>query len=838
MEDARNITENLLTKIMPENTQWALQIENDTIYNTSSAEAVRAVSVGRRIVSGYMKSQPSSGYVAKVFLKNIAGKGTSSYIFYGGFVGEGNITSVIDEIPSDATINSIYMEMNAGSNFTLLINGRPCGNFYKTYDGYITVDNWTITNSNCLRNITPGTRNNFTIVSLESNLSRSYIGGGYIRVSYDTSRLLEPENYSRFNFPGINGIINYYDSFYIPGNVTSMNIHLEFYNNYSMYLNIGNITVYNNTGSNETQIVDINNATLASMLYYPNVSYQNVPIHMASVIANITRKGNADIILITDTSGSMEMCLNSTKSNCPSVGCDDPKTNTTNQDRISKAKCLDKDFVKIILNTTGNRIGLVTYSYDATNKANLQSNVTNLTNIINGFTTGGGTCICCSERMARMMLSQQSNVNRSKYIIVMTDGMANERCYPYKGCYPDMVGHQECQRYAPNENRTSCCSGYNGTTNYCPYQLCRIDQDSVCSDSKDDTAINNSIEDSCRIRNDTGALVDAVGLGPMAACAPAVQTLQGIASCGGGAYFASSDANELAAIYRSIAGNILNQTLSKQIVSVTGNFSYANLLPSSYIEFGYTSNAFYGEYQNISIRQETDTFPSCNGSFFVPGQMKVSDAKVTSYSGDYWTDNVTFKSINTGNNWSNIFLLAKYGKDYTQLGDPYTIYFDSNIIASNATNYITLKLGTGPGNVSAYCSSNNRVIYTSRIKASVPYGSLMPKASGFNITVYYDNNHDGTSDGSVNLVVGSDLNFNSTLITVDQLQTDDALRDAFLRMLDQLNFVTIPSNNGRPGSVNNPIDVKLSESMDIDYAHIRGVPYFWGPADVSVVAWA
>jgi len=838
LEAAENITENIFTKIMPKNVQWALQIENDTIYCTSVNDVKVAASVARRMVSGYMKSQPSAGYVAKVFLKNIGGKGTASYIFYGGFVGEGNITSVVDDIPGDAVIKSIYMEMNAGSNFTLLVNGYPCGNFSKNSTEQIAVNNWTILGSDCLNHIALNARNNFTIVSLGTDISKSYIGGGYIRIAYETSRLLEPENYSRFYLPGIDGIINYYDSFYVPGNITSMSIHLEFYNNYSMYFNIGNATVLNNTGSNETQIVDITNATLAALLNYTLLSYENVPIHMASTIANITRLGNADVILITDTSGSMDMCLNSTRSNCPTIGCDDYRINTTNQDRISKAKCLDKDFVRIVLGVSGNRIGLVTYSYNASMKASLQSNATNLISIINGFDTGGGTCICCAERMARLMLQQQSNATRAKYIIVMTDGLANERCYPYNGCYPDMVGHQECQRYQPDENRTSCCSGYNGSsTNYCPSPWCRIDTDSVCNDAKDDIAINNSIDDSCRARNDTGALIDAIGMGPVSRCPAANMTLRGIASCGGGSYYASSDANELQAIYQTIAGNILNQTLTRQVVTVAGNFSYAKLYPNSYIEFGYESNVSYGEYQNISVRQETDLFASCNGSFFVPQQMKVTDAKATSYSGDYWTHNASFKSPNTGNSWRNIFWLGKYGSSYAALGDPYVIHFDGSMVASNATNYIELRLGTNSTNTSSYCSAKNRVIYTARIKASVPYGALLPSISGFNVSVYYDNNHDGIADGPVNVLVGQDLDFNSTAITVDKLRTDNALHEAFLRMLDQLNFVVMPGNTGRAGSVNNPIDVKLSESLDIDYANIRGVPYFWGPADVNIVVW-
>lgn len=137
------------------------------------------------------------------------------------------------------------------------------------------------------------------------------------------------------------------------------------------------------------------------------------------------------------------------------------------------------------------------------------------------------------------------------------------------------------------------------------------------------------------------------------------------------------------------------------------------------------------------------------------------------------------------------------------------------------------------------CSSKNRVIYEARVRASVPYEKIFPQLIGRNITIYYDKNYDGIEDGYVTIAVGKDLpNFDPTPITVDQLdRVNNALDDAVYRLLDYLNFVTIPSNSGPPGSNTNPIDVELSPDVSIETATLTGVPYMWGPASIGVAVW-
>jgi hypothetical protein len=148
-------------------------------------------------------------------------------------------------------------------------------------------------------------------------------------------------------------------------------------------------------------------------------------------------------------------------------------------------------------------------------------------------------------------------------------------------------------------------------------------------------------------------------------------------------------------------------------------------------------------------------------------------------------------------------------------------------------------LATGPNNISSNCSLSNRVIYTARFRASTFYSDIFPQAWGSNVTVYFDRNYDGAQDGSVNIEIGKDLpSFNSTLKTVDALDIDrNAVDDAFLRLLDSMNFVTVPGNTGRSGSINNPIDIELSEDMTIETLFIGGIPYMWGPVNIGIEVW-
>jgi hypothetical protein len=263
-------------------------------------------------------------------------------------------------------------------------------------------------------------------------------------------------------------------------------------------------------------------------------------------------------------------------------------------------------------------------------------------------------------------------------------------------------------------------------------------------------------------------------------------TLRAIASCGGGYYNASTDANGLKEIYRKLAENILNISYHAQVVDVVGNVPLNNTLyPDSYIEFQYSPIIVPYEYGEISLSRETarlkdlsgDTvdIPYKEGWFDISDKVKVVDAKVTSYSSEYWTDRVYVNSSKTGT-WSNIYWLGDYGDDYKILGDPYIIQIPVNLISSG-NNSVRIGTGISPTNATGG-SPDDRIIYTMRVKGSVEFGNV----------------------------------FNSS---------DEAKEDALNRLLAKIGgYVDVSSG-----------DVRVENKT------VRGIQWLWGPGLISISIW-
>ena len=436
---AQNLTKLVFSNMVPVSVNWALTMGNDTLYNTTSLDSTDViVTISRRLVSGYMKSEPHVGYLARAFLSNVVGNQASQYFFFGGFVGQGNMTAVVRNIPSDANISYIYMEMNIQDNFTLYINSKYCGTFNKTSAGVFSVDSWTIKSSLCLSNLTRGSPNYFNINFTGSNVSAKYVGGGYIKVVYNTALFGDEINgVQRYYFPGIDGVVNLYDSFYVPGTMKNITAYIKIYNNYTTALTIGNKTVYNQNGTNLVQQIYLYDQNF-TLLDYSKLGQVTVPLRLQAG-ANITggTMGDADVILITDNSGSMDWELSAdTSGNQWGNNCADPRmfSDPTTQ-KLALAKCLDKYFIDIVLNGSGNRLGLVSFNDAVINWTSLSTSKTYLNTTVNNYVQGGGTCICCAINQAQQILKAQSDNTKLKFIVVMTDGIAGYRCQNVGSCY-------------------------------------------------------------------------------------------------------------------------------------------------------------------------------------------------------------------------------------------------------------------------------------------------------------------------------------------------------------------------------------------------------------------
>lgn len=414
---AENISRDVLQGLTP-NVCLNLTVGNETIYSSCDISSNK-IAVSTRIESGYEPGKPGYGYVAAATLTDIRGKRDSSYVYFGGYVGEGNITGILTLPPVDEILEA-YMEMNVNKNFTLYVNGNFSGNFSNgtAGGGNMTADKWFVCNKTyfpeyCL-NFAEG--NN----TLEFNFTGngSYIGGGYFKVTYNT-RQLAPEkdpNKDLYWFPGIKGFINLYSSFYVPGRLNNMTMRLHYFNDLSfpdydvpVYVYIADKEVFR---SDETGMQDV-------ILSYDEIwqkfgvdpfalenylSNKTVPITFGTDSFYLTGKGVADAVVVTDASGSMDTC-DVYSSSCLHTDCSG-SAGCQNR-RLDVAKDVDKGFVDDILKIDGNRAGLVAYSaepgirsmHDLTDDKNV------LENQINNYVSDGFTCISCGIDTAIDILS-------------------------------------------------------------------------------------------------------------------------------------------------------------------------------------------------------------------------------------------------------------------------------------------------------------------------------------------------------------------------------------------------------------------------------------------------
>ncbi len=854
-ENATNLSKEYMNQLIPANIGYRVTVDETVLYDSDLDNASNRTresdsttkTYASRLLAGYAAGLPILGHVARAFLTNIKEKETSSYAYFGGFVGQGNLTSSLTLPASMDSVKRAYIEMTAGSEFELFVNDLSCGTFTPTLSGENITANvkeyipapWNYFSSG---------NNDIRIRFTGDDLSEQYIGGGFIRVTYNTSEMdtAHASTTSRYYFPGIDGMINIYSSFYVPGTLDSMDIHLKFLNNYTTYLTVGDTVVLNTSGSDSNQTIDLNDTYLKGVFggYPATFSENTIPIRMGienvSYMVNVT--GNADVILITDLSGSMSWCLDGEKK---SWKCTD--VDGINPQRLELAKKLDKEFVDIILNGSGNRLGLVSYSDSTRSTHDLSTNAVSLKTQIDQYSAGGGTCVCCAIREARLMLEGQSNESRQKFIIVMTDGIPNQKCdmldendtsgsnycYCCKYSYGGGDSHPSClgqYTYAACDDEWWVNDWWYDCCYYPPAAWCNSWvtgwYDSDCGDIIDKVAVSQAINDSCKAHNDVNATLHSIGFitpSVLSNCPETNNTLLQIAACGNGSSYISTNVTELENIYRSIAQGVVDLSYKAQIGLVTGDITTSRLYnPESYIEFNYTppeSNILsYGE---ITLSQDTELFnesENCTGNVFVTEKATVTDAKVTSYSAEHWTHELYVKG-------SRKYYLGDYGSDYLRLGDPYIVQIPDppgNLIPGEQ-NEIIIKTGDSPDDDKG-CSIDDRAIYTIRLHSGVGYGDVFSKKEGCNWTIQFED------DSESSLKIPGDYNgtnecsFREGNITYNK---QDAIDDAVYRLLSSLD-----SNE------NDKLDIKFDSTMlKFSFTRSGGVRSLWGPVNFKLIMW-
>jgi hypothetical protein len=799
---ARNLINSSFNASLLNGKSINISMNGDQIFFQGSSSENSDSGVSKRMIAGISKGFPITGTSASAYLEKIHDKKTSSYSYFGGFIGQGNI-SVKMSLPTDFNSSRLIdavIKIETPGSFKLYINGIQCQNTYTGNTNQVSL--WTI--APCNSSFNPG-MNTFEL-QYTSALNTSYVSGGFIKLTYTTDTLMEnsTQGYYRYYFPNIHGFINVYDTVSVQGNINNWTLNTTFYNPYQTFFNFGNETIFLTQGNSTS------NQTIIYSKYNQMLPQEPIPIRFAITnFSNITTAvyGNpADTFIVTDTSGSMDECIG-TALNCSylyrktfsgtyiPISCivysasscnnnpDNPcggapfnrgKSYDTrcNQSKLDVAKSVDNTFVDTIFTASSlHSIGLVDFDTTANSLTALTNNAATLHSTINGYNTGGSTCTCCGINRARNNLTSSNN---TKFMIVLSDGDANICCTSLN----DTTG---------TGNSTSCAGGALTPLNWSIFA--------------GQTACANNIT------------VFTIGFG--SGMSASGRTAMQQTACNTSLYFTANDTGELQDVFNNITQQILvAANFSSQTVNVIGNFTPSTLYGSSYIDLYFTP--YYSEsYQGrISLNFESDlSNNSCNSSIYIPENVMVWDAFVTSFSDKYWT-----KQLRINNNVA--FDLNKYGSSYITLGDPFQIQVPSTYLVAGAYNNISLDIGDSPSNYSN-CSGNNSLIYSAFINSSTRRTDSLEFADGCNWTIESRN-------GAMNIVRipetysgNNTCKYTKTNISYNEY---DAYDSAMYDLLTQLD----PEGTG---SI--IVDLQASD-LEITLTTIGSIPYLWGPSIATV----
>jgi len=725
--------------------------------NSTPIETAKNIEVERQIISGLQSGNDTTGFAARAYLSSNT---QTKYFYFGGYIGDGNISSKIE---FTGNVTDAKIEIATDKDFDIYINGIYSGHYENSTSDIIPVQynlNSYLSNFQSGSNIIEFTGDNL------------HIAGGYIKINYDG---FTQENETKIYLPGIEGIINIYDGFFVPSNISEIEIYLHYLSNQSFFLNIANTTIVNESSTTETTKT-ITNAEINALIDYDEIKGKTVPLRIGleKIEGYVTSEGgDADIVFLVDTTGSMG-------------------------DEIDSVVNIINQFTYVLENSSINyRLGLIqfedypaspcggatdiSYEIHTFGEEQFTTNTTEFRNkvIYVRNNMGWGNDLPESHLRAineSLTLDWRSNVR--KFDILLTDAPPHAN---------------DC-----SQATASCCSSW------CSWWLgCAItDTDENCNlGPKSAAAVTqNLIKEDIKfyyINRNNGLCENRI-------------IADNMTNLTGGNYYEYNDASEIENIILDIAGNIINITYTEQSAIATGNIT-SKLFPDSYIKLTYPQTTTQG----LVITSEKQFDDETKIQFDIPQGSNILNTKVISYSGARWT---TLVNINN----QYIYNLSTYGSDFIELGDPYAIDIPISFIQDNQTNTLTTLTGLSPQNSTSPGSIYNKIIYQTQ-KNSSSYSSICPYISGCTWNIEFEDGTNTTINIPIDYTGGSQCYYTSTTQNYDN---NDALQEAVYKLLRILDL-----------NLNNKIETKLSENnLQITPNEIEGIPFTWA-TEVQIRIW-
>jgi cysteine-rich repeat protein len=255
-----------------------------------------------------------------------------------------------------------------------------------------------------------------------------------------------------------------------------------------------------------------------------------------------TRRGKADVVLITDFSGSMKKAVDSWIQGTGITNCQQ-LYGYADARKSHLAVCLDKNLTQTVMSYENNRIWPI-FIHDDQVKAYTgdPSDTAAIIGYIDTAVPQGKekTCLACAVNKGYDILNQFSLPERNKFIILMTDGVpthcAQGSCTSTSSVYGNFV-----------------CNGFCDTNGQ---SGCGDEEVQGCTDPYCQAAEGNTLFSMSKAVDDLDVIFYTIAFGLVEDCSQADMLLGTIASVSGGEYHHSSDVDELRRIYNDIAQKI------------------------------------------------------------------------------------------------------------------------------------------------------------------------------------------------------------------------------------------------------------------------------------------